>query len=51
VFARWIWNCERVLWLVCEAFFDAFVPEKRKRWESCNLSKKARKIYGREAAT
>jgi hypothetical protein len=40
-----------VLWLVCEAFFGAFVPEKRKRWESCNLSIKDRKIYGREAAT
>jgi hypothetical protein len=26
------------------------VPEKRKRWESCNLSKKDRKIYSKEAA-
>jgi predicted NAD/FAD-binding protein len=27
------------------------MPEKRKRWESWNLSKKDRKIYGRKAVT
>jgi hypothetical protein len=30
VFARWIWNSERVLWFVCEAFSGAFVLEKKK---------------------
>jgi hypothetical protein len=50
VFARWISNCECVIWLVCEVFSGAFVPEKRKIWESCNLSKKDKNIYDREAA-
>jgi hypothetical protein len=28
VFARWIWKYKRILWLVCVAFFGAFVPKK-----------------------
>jgi hypothetical protein len=45
--AKWIQNYELVVWFLSKAFSGA----KRKRWGSCNLSKKDREKYGRELAT